>query len=387
MASGLLNKAVLLVTLGAWAVFLYQLGHLCHGAARPTDLRTVIRKGPLKSDTLPVTIMVCASPGYNQTRLQHFGYSDAIKYVTGRNTLIPNTLGWEGHMENGTTIGPENLLKESLLVTSLSDLVTAINHKYNVDSQVAGMKFKTDGTVCFILENISVDKDNRIDIWFKAKKDINFVEVVLVDSNQFTQRTINIHKLNILGDIVRANMKEKDHQIYNIELTQEVFMENDPNQNCTNYPTEKYPSYAACDEAFIESILGAGVVPPWNSDNMQNISARLPPLDPATAAEYAAEYDALRSGMRTPPCHAPCKTTKAITQLASSSKNQTIATVTLSFKEQMAVTVTDFTPFSLSIFLSNVGGSLGLWLGLGLLQLGELAIKTLGSLCNPTSLN
>ena len=49
--------------------------------------------------------------------------------------------------------------------------------------------------------------------------------------------------------------------------------------------------------------------------------------------------------------------------------------MTLLIKDTMEVTRTDFVDFSLSIFLANIGGSLGLWLGLGVLQLGQVVIQ------------
>ena len=49
--------------------------------------------------------------------------------------------------------------------------------------------------------------------------------------------------------------------------------------------------------------------------------------------------------------------------------------MTLLIKDTMEVTKTDFMDFSLSIFLANIGGSLGLWLGLGVLQLGQVVIQ------------
>ena len=49
--------------------------------------------------------------------------------------------------------------------------------------------------------------------------------------------------------------------------------------------------------------------------------------------------------------------------------------MTLLIKDTMEVTTTDFVVFSPSIFLANIGGSLGLWLGLGVLQLGQVVIK------------
>ena len=41
----------------------------------------------------------------------------------------------------------------------------------------------------------------------------------------------------------------------------------------------------------------------------------------------------------------------------------------------MEVNKTEFVPFSLATFLANTGGSLGLWLGLGLLQLAQILVQ------------
>ena len=41
----------------------------------------------------------------------------------------------------------------------------------------------------------------------------------------------------------------------------------------------------------------------------------------------------------------------------------------------MEVSKTEFVKFSLATFLANTGGSLGLWLGLGLLQLAQILVQ------------
>ena len=41
----------------------------------------------------------------------------------------------------------------------------------------------------------------------------------------------------------------------------------------------------------------------------------------------------------------------------------------------MEVSKTDFVKFNLATFLANTGGSLGLWLGLGLLQLAQILVQ------------
>ena len=48
--------------------------------------------------------------------------------------------------------------------------------------------------------------------------------------------------------------------------------------------------------------------------------------------------------------------------------------IDLTFSNTMKVTTTDFLPFHLSTLLSDLGGSMGLWLGLGVVQAGQLLI-------------
>ena len=45
------------------------------------------------------------------------------------------------------------------------------------------------------------------------------------------------------------------------------------------------------------------------------------------------------------------------------------------FRDCMEVNKTEFVQFSLATFLANTGGSLGLWLGLGLLQLAQILVQ------------
>ena len=46
----------------------------------------------------------------------------------------------------------------------------------------------------------------------------------------------------------------------------------------------------------------------------------------------------------------------------------------VTFKDDMQVTKTSIVDFNFFKFLSDIGGILGLWLGLGMVQLGELLL-------------
>ena len=90
--------------------------------------------------------------------------------------------------------------------------------------------------------------------------------------------------------------------------------------------------------------------------------------------EAYKQYFGLLDGTDVSPCPLPCTQTK--TRVSKShSTNFSLPIIRINFLRDIAVTKTDFLDFSLNRFLSSVGGSLGLWLGLGMVQLGELGLR------------
>ena len=53
-----------------------------------------------------------------------------------------------------------------------------------------------------------------------------------------------------------------------INFSQEEFSPEDPANPCANYPTEKYSSYADCDDAFVRRYLSPGFKPFWSVDDL-----------------------------------------------------------------------------------------------------------------------
>ena len=49
--------------------------------------------------------------------------------------------------------------------------------------------------------------------------------------------------------------------------------------------------------------------------------------------------------------------------------NLNVSRVDIAFYNKVDTTIRDFPPFNFSSFLASLGGSLGLWLGLGILQI------------------
>ena len=87
-------------------------------------------------------------------------------------------------------------------------------------------------------------------------------------------------------------------------------------------------------------------------------------------------YGDLIDGTQLSDCPLPCTTTNTETkQLYEKTNSRNASTISLSFSSRVMVTKTDFLKFSLASLFSEMGGSMGLWMGLGLVQALELAIN------------
>ena len=80
-------------------------------------------------------------------------------------------------------------------------------------------------------------------------------------------------------------------------------------------------------------------------------------------------YMDLFDGAQRSPCLLPCSTyTVDSRQLSEETTTRNISVINLTFNQQVMVTNHYAIKFTFASFLSDVGGGLGLWLGLGLAQ-------------------
>jgi hypothetical protein len=101
----------------------------------------------------------------------------------------------------------------------------------------------------------------------------------------------------------------------------------------------------------------------------------------ASGNSSLAAYGDLFDGTQLSDCPLPCTTKNTETKHISDNIGpRNLSTLLLTFSSKVLVTRTDFPEFSLASFLSEVGGSMGLWLGwascsLQFLNLPQLSIK------------
>ena len=65
------------------------------------------------------------------------------------------------------------------------------------------------------------------------------------------------------------------------------------------------------------------------------------------------------------------------TMTASTSWKKNVSSIVISFNKNVQLKRIGFKEFNSSTFLADLGGSIGLWLGLGVVQILEILIKIL----------
>ena len=87
-------------------------------------------------------------------------------------------------------------------------------------------------------------------------------------------------------------------------------------------------------------------------------------------------YKEIVSGTAESGCLLPCTSTD-MTSVFLDEKYDSInhSRIDIAFSDTVAVTVTDFPEFNPAVFLSAFGGSMGMWLGLGVVQTMEMLVN------------
>ena len=98
---------------------------------------------------------------------------------------------------------------------------------------------------------------------------------------------------------------------------------------------------------------------------------------PKLSSQAQAELKDLFDGTRESDCERPCRSTTVIgTEISQVCTGNNLSSLTFTLDQTLTLYDSDFPGFGWVSLLTDLGGSLGLWLGLGVAQLVEIILKS-----------
>ena len=392
-----MNLTSLLLNVVFCIVSLVQFVIITEDVFTSTELYTETRIVSLTSQEFPLRVSVCVSPGYKKDVLEEAGYEDYNEYQRGYSLYNDSVLGWAGHTQDGHQkyVDASTLQKNMTLWKNLSDLVEEfgvlenniwkqISNGEEINNLVEQSRHYYDN-FCFTLRTDILSFGSGLFVSFQEKLDIDEAELRFDDSNLFSGRQLLQNNINHLGGIktitYAKNSTKSPSITFGMEIKQDVYDEKDLTKSCSIYPNTQFNSYKECDQQFgiykLSSIFGSNVTPLWSTDNISHVTAG--PIS-SNNQEFRSVHYNLLSGIMLSDCKQPCTITKTNT-FSNGQQDTPKSEMIVIFNDKMPVTTTNLVPFSLTAYLSNLGGILGLWLGLGMVQLAELLLPAVTVQC------
>ena len=215
---------------------------------------------------------------------------------------------------------------------------------------------------------------------FKFDEDSS-MEIAIEDRLSALERDNPEAKRGFSGPMIEQKLNQKEYTKHIVEFSQNVFVEEDPSVQCKNYPSEEFDTFDDCDKEEMQSwvIDKYNFLPFFMAKEESNATAGPVEVD-FNCHEFAApQAYAHYNGYIKSNCPRPCTQTQIKLNKLLTEK-WPHPSVELMFSDKVMVTYNYYPEFSLVEALASLGGSLGLWLGLGVLQLLQLLLSTLVSL-------
>jgi hypothetical protein len=172
--------------------------------------------------------------------------------------------------------------------------------------------------------------------------------------------------------IERTNMTHPRYDRYVVDFSQRVFVEEDLSIGCKNYPGSGFNTFNDCDERSMLDEMSNSKDPLWPVFIAPDERNATPGPSYSTHKFFPDYYKYM--GYAMPACPLPCiKTDTSVSYFDAMNTYGEFIAIELVLPENILVTTTAFPGFTVWDLLSILGSTMGLWLGLGVLQAGQVA--------------
>ena len=204
------------------------------------------------------------------------------------------------------------------------------------------------------------------------------VELFLEDRHRSCSRTIRYSRLAQTGaNIGIDDLGKTVVKNYVVKLKEDVHLEENPLVKCRNYPNNDYDSYNDCDEDYLIKTFQQyfGFYPIWVTSNMSLVTENATVAHYDTLGEGKANFYDLRDGDISN-CKLPCMSSSVTCAFVSEFEMaDNFSTIDIVFDPHVLVSNEVSLPMDWSGLLADLGGCMGVWLGLGAVQILHLTLS------------
>ena len=369
----------LLVNLFCTVVLTVQLVVVLDSYVHPTNTRTWDEEVMLTDIEFPLIFKICVIPGFNEKAVYDAGYYSTYFYFLGQSLYDNQIYGWAGHtpaqqktvqevLTEVTNYDIHDIIKE-IYVWTMEKIAINIPLSYLKSSHVN----YPHNCLSLELSNLSDLEGETIHQLFIVAGNITMlgnysIQVQLRGDTLEGRRNVKDQSLFYSGDTIQIH-EEKVSMSYMVEISQQVFVEEDPNHTCLNYPTKEYASYGECDDAAMRKML-PNITPIWLADDFAEVSTRVFDENGTLGNERkhgvklsinfhdsGSVMQDLFDGTEASKCPLPCPITRTQTKLLNKFSDAETE-IDITFSPKVRVTRTEMMKPTLTGFLAEVNESI-----------------------------
>ena len=277
----------MLVNCVATIFLIIQLSVLLKGYISPTLTHTWQKDVGLGDIEFPILIKICVIPAYNITALYEYGYADYYRFFLGQSRFNESTYGWAGHTNSSENLGTVEEVLSKVSTRRLENLLEYVHVWTRTGEEIAiPLENLKPSRVSYPRNCYSLDLSIVVEVRGKSIEELHLrfsdleehtIEIQFAGHGLHTNRFIKDHAFLSTGKAINIDGTGRFEE-YLVKISQRIFVEEDPSQNCKNYPTPEFSSYGQCDETFLRNLLKvhhSHLKPIWLTDDLSEVTRNI----------------------------------------------------------------------------------------------------------------
>ena len=248
-----------------------------------TDSKVYQRK--LQEIEFPLVFKLCLSSGvYFEEHYKRYGYENQYGFYQGISLYNSSFVGWNGHTENGSTMGQVQDIVGNLSM-DWNDFIEEIE-LYTITKEMfifsgpnlTWNSFDLFGSCQYIdlFDYVDMAQNTPLQFFIKVKSVPRFgISLSIEERNKRIQkRSLKTSLLSYNGPLlVNDNLSQGRRIKLVVKLSETKFPEED-NGQCSKYPNVHFKSYSDCDQAFVKNFTQTNynMTPFWAADSFDEVT-------------------------------------------------------------------------------------------------------------------